>query len=116
MLADLHADGDEKDAGQFNLLSQLYSKGAGKALDLWVCRWIRWLVASNVASLILYYAFDSSLAATTVALLIHLLLIVPWTRSLPSRKRFQEFAQSRWSLVLYPVDQHRDHDAHLDLW
>ena len=79
MLADLHQDGDEKDAGQFNLLSQLYSKGAGKALDLWVCRWIRWLVASNVASLILYYAFHSSLAATLVVLLTHLLLLVPWT-------------------------------------
>ena len=79
MLADLHQDGDEKDAGQFNLLSQLYSKGAGKALDLWVRRWIRWLAASNVAGLTLYYAFRSSLATTTVVLLIHLLLIVPWT-------------------------------------
>ena len=78
MLADLHPHSDSTDARQFNLLSNLYSKGAGKALDRWVCRWTRWLVVCNIASLALRYIFRSSLATRIVVVLAHLLFVVPW--------------------------------------
>ena len=78
MLADLHPHSDSTDARQFNLLSNLYSKGAGKALDRWVCRWTRWLVVCSIASLALRYIFHSSLAARIVVVLANLLLLVPW--------------------------------------
>ena len=43
-----------------------------------VCRWIRWLVASNIATEVLCNIFLGSLAARIAAVLTHLLLAVPW--------------------------------------
>ena len=53
-------------------------EGAGKALDRWVCRWIRWLTLSCIACVVLQNIYLSNLAARVISVFSILLLVVPW--------------------------------------
>ena len=74
MLADLHPNRDGDDAGQANVCAKLVGKDFGMAVDRWLCRWVRWLVAGGVGSTILGTIFRRSMAAQITQALIYLLV------------------------------------------
>ena len=80
MLSELHLSGEDggEDVGQANFCAKLAGKkSVGMALDRWLCRWIRGLVACGITCTILATVFRSSLPAKIAQGLSYLLLAVP---------------------------------------
>ena len=87
---------NEKD-GHANVCSKLFGTRAGVALDAWLCKWIRWLVAIFIVCTVLHRVTEDLMATLIASALSKALLSVPWALCL----RASALAQMSRMLSMY---------------